>query len=181
VPFPTNDTLAVDGLSAPVQPLYPVILYSHQDGNAMGSGYVYRGKLMPQLRGKYVFTDILNGRLFYANFNDMLAAHGVHDKFAQVHEIQFVYKAPNASGPAIKRAMYDIVADAFLAKGGKPAPSKRMPDPYNDGARYGGGRADVRLALDGDGELYLLCKTDGWIRKLAAVTTPPPTSATTRQ
>ena len=40
----------------------------------MGSGYVYRGKSMPQLRGKYVFTDILNGRLFYADFNDMLAA-----------------------------------------------------------------------------------------------------------
>jgi Glucose / Sorbosone dehydrogenase len=180
-PFPTSDTLAVDGLPAPVQPLYPVIFYSHQDGNAMGSGYVYRGKLMPQLRGKYVFTDILNGRLFYADFNDMLAARGVHDKFAQVHEIQVVYKAPDASGPPIKRAMYDIVADAFLAKGGKPAPSKRMPDPYSDGARYGGGRADVRLALGGDGELYLLCKTDGWIRKLVAVTTQPPASGTTTQ
>jgi hypothetical protein len=177
-PFPANDTLSVDGLSAPVQPLYPVVFYSHEDGNAMGSGYVYRGKLMPQLRGKYVFTDILNGRLFYADFSDMLAARGVHGKFAQIHEIQIVYKAPNASGPPVKRTMYDIVADAFLAKGGKPEPNKRMPDPYRDGARYGGGRADVRLALGGDGELYLLCKTDGWIRKLAAVTTPPPTSET---
>ena len=72
--------------------------------------------------------------------------------------------------------MYDIVADAFLAKGGTPAQSKRMPDPYGDGTRYGGGRANVRLALGGDGELYLLCKTDGWIRKMVAVTTPPPTS-----
>jgi hypothetical protein len=176
VPFPTTDRLAVDGLPAPVQPLYPVIFYSHQDGNAMGSGYVYRGKLLPQLRGKYVFTDILNGRLFYADFSDMLAARGVHNKFAQIHEIEIVYKAPHGSEPATKRTMYDIVADAFLAKGGKPAPSKRMPDPYGDGARYGGGRADVRLALGGDGEIYLLCKTDGWIRKLAAVTTPPPTS-----
>jgi hypothetical protein len=174
VPFPTNDTLTVDGLPAPVQPLYPVIFYSHEDGNAMGSGYVYRGQLMPQLRSKYVFTDILNGRLFYAGFKDMLAARGVYGKFAQVHELQIVYKAPNVSGPATKRTMYDIVADAFLAKGGTPQPAKRMPDPYGDGARYGGGRADVRLAQGGDGELYLLCKTDGWIRKLVAVTTPPP-------
>ena len=67
------------------------------------------------------------------------------------------------------------------AKGGKPQPGKRMPDPYSDGARYGGGRADVRLAMGGDGELYLLCKTDGWIRKLVAVTTPPPTLGTTTQ
>jgi hypothetical protein len=181
VPFPTNDTLTVDGLPAPVQPLYPVIFYSHEDGNAMGSGYVYRGKLMPQLRGKYVFTDILNGRLFYADFKDMLAARGVHDKFAEIHEIQIVYKAPNVSGPPIKRSMYDIVADAFLSKGGKPATSKRMPDPYSDGTRYGGGRADVRVAQGGDGELYLLCKTDGWIRKLVAVTTPPPISRTATQ
>jgi Glucose / Sorbosone dehydrogenase len=181
VPFPTNDTLTVEGLPAPVQPLYPVIFYSHEDGNAMGSGYVYRGKLMPQLRGKYIFTDILNGRLFYTDFKDMLAARGVHDKFAQVHEIQIVYKAPNVSGAPMKRTMYDIVADAFLAKGGKPAPSKRMPDPYSDGARYGGGRADVRLAQGEDSEIYLLCKTDGWIRKLAAVTTPPPTARTATQ
>jgi len=55
-----------------------------------------------------------------------------------------------------------------------PAPGKRMPDPYGDGALYGGGRADVRLAQGGDGELYLLCKTDGWIRKLVPVTAPPP-------
>jgi hypothetical protein len=77
--------------------------------------------------------------------------------------------------------MYDIVADAFVAKGGTPQPGKRMPDPYKDGARYGGGRADVRLAQAGDGELYLLCKTDGWIRKLAAVTTPLPASRAATQ
>jgi Glucose / Sorbosone dehydrogenase len=178
-PFPTNDTLAVDGLSEPMRPLYPVIFYSHQDGNAMGSGYVYRGKSMPQLRGEYVFTDILNGRLFYADFNEMLAARGLHGKFAPIHEIQIVYKAPNGGGPPVKREMYDLVADAFLAKGGKPDTGKRMPDPYRDGARYGGGRADVRLALGADGEIYLLCKTDGWIRKLVAVTTPPPHAETT--
>jgi len=181
VPFPANDTLVVDGLPAPVQPVYPVIFYSHQDGDAIGSGYVYRGKLMPKLRGKYVFTDIQNGRVFYADFGDMLAARGVHGKYAQIHEIQIVYKGPNASGPPVNRAMYDIVADAFLAKGGKPAPGKRIPDPYSGGTKYGGGRADIRLALGGDGELYLLCKSDGWIRQLAAVTAPPPTSGTTGQ
>jgi len=67
------------------------------------------------------------------------------------------------------------------AAGERAGPTHNLPqrldvanaDPYGDGARYGGGRADVRLALGGDGELYLLCKTDGWIRKLVAVTPPP--------
>jgi Glucose / Sorbosone dehydrogenase len=127
VPFPTTDRLTVAGLAAPVQPLYPAIIYSHEDGNAVGSGYVYRGTLMPQLRGKYVFTDILNGRLFYADLNGMLAARGAHGNAAQFHEIQVVYKAPNATGPAVKRALSDIVADAYLAKGGKPSASKRLP------------------------------------------------------
>jgi hypothetical protein len=35
------------------------------------------------------------------------------------------------------------------------------------------GRADIRIAL-GDGELYVLSKSDGMIRKIAAVVTPPP-------
>jgi hypothetical protein len=34
---------------------------------------------------------------------------------------------------------------------------------------YGGGkRADLRLGIDADGELYLLTKGDGWVRKLIA-------------
>jgi hypothetical protein len=37
------------------------------------------------------------------------------------------------------------------------------------GVAYGGGRPDVRIAMDGDGELYILSKSDGMIRKLTAV------------
>jgi hypothetical protein len=39
---------------------------------------------------------------------------------------------------------------------------------------YGGGRADIRVASGGDGELYVLSKSDGMIRKIAALVTPPP-------
>ena len=49
------------------------------------------------------------------------------------------------------------------------------PDPY--GVPYGGGRADVRLSMGGDGEIYVLSKTDGMIRILAAVVTPPPAAS----
>ena len=55
-----------------------------------------------------------------------------------------------------------------------PAHPEAKMDP--EGVVYGGGRADIRMALGGDGELYVLSKSDGMIRKLTAVVTPPPTS-----
>lgn len=66
---------------------------------------------------------------------------------------------------------------------GNGAATTRSQDPAHpeakmdlEGVAYGGGRADVRMALGGDGELYVLSKSDGMIRKLTAVVTPPPTS-----
>ena len=38
------------------------------------SGYVYNGKLIPELRGKYIFGDITTGRFWYADYKEMLAA-----------------------------------------------------------------------------------------------------------
>src|SRR5207302_3292617 len=74
VPFPTNDSLVVNGLASPVTPTYPVANYSHRDGDAITSGFVYRGSLMPPLDGKYLFGDITTGRLFICDFPEMLAA-----------------------------------------------------------------------------------------------------------
>jgi hypothetical protein len=49
-----------------------------------------------------------------------------------------------------------------------------QPKTDPEGIAYGGGRADVRMAMGGDGELYVLSKSDGMIRKMTAVVTPPP-------
>jgi YD repeat-containing protein len=107
------------------------------------------------------------------------------DKLAEVHELQIVYKSPYANQPQsdVNRRMFDIVADAYLHKEGIPIPKVVLPgmagltnagqlDPY--GVAYGGGRADVRLSMDADGEIYLLSKSDGMIRKLTKVVAPPP-------
>ncbi len=66
----------MDGLPEPVTPLYPAAVYSHQEGDSIGNGFVYRGKLMPQLRGKYIFNDMTTGRIFYVDLDEMLATHG---------------------------------------------------------------------------------------------------------
>lgn len=52
--------------------------YDHSDGTAVTGGYVYRGPL-EVLRGKYVFGDIVNGRLFFMNFGAELNDHAIYE------------------------------------------------------------------------------------------------------
>ena len=86
----------------------------------------------------------------------------------------------------MKRRMFDMVAETYAHKGGTPAADHVLPggaaattgwkdtehkqpkaDP--EGVPYGGGRADIRMAIGGDGEIYVLSKSDGMIRKMTAV------------
>lgn len=46
----------------------PLAAYDHIDGNAISGGYVYRGNLAA-LQGKYVFGDIVNGRVFFISID----------------------------------------------------------------------------------------------------------------
>ena len=192
VAFPDRDLLKVDGIDEPVAPVYPAAVYSHQEGDSIGSGYVYRGKLMPKLDGKYIFNDMTTGRIFYVDLPEMIATHGQRNHQAQIHELQMVFKSPfdKSAQIAKKSRMYDIVAEAYAHKGGTPAADHVLPggsaattgwkdtehkQPKTDpeGVAYGGGRADVRLAQSSDGELYVLSKPDGMIRKMASVTASP--------
>jgi hypothetical protein len=195
VAFPDRDLLHVDGIDEPVAPVYPGAVYSHQEGDSIGSGFVYRGKQMPQLRGKYIFNDMTTGRIFYVDLAEMIATRGQRDRQAKIHELQIEFKSAydTASQKAVKRRMFDIVAENYSHKGGTPAADRVLPgaagattgwkDPEHtqpktdpEGVAYGGGRADVRIALGGDGELYVLSKSDGMIRKLVAVVSTPPKS-----
>jgi hypothetical protein len=113
VPFPDkDDVLHVDGISKPVTPVYPAAVYSHQDGDSIGNGFVYRGKLMPRLQGKYIFNDMTTGRIFYVDLAEMIATHGQRNKQPQIHELQIMHKGPydNANTSAVKRQMFSIVA-----------------------------------------------------------------------
>ena len=133
------------------------------------------------------------GRIFYVDLGEMIATHGQRNHQAQIHELQIMYKSPNdpASQAAVKRRMFDIVAETYCAKGRNPRPGPRsarsgcghdrmagrrhkQPKADPEGVAYGGGRADIRIAMGGDGEVYVLSKSDGMIRKMTAVVTPPP-------
>jgi hypothetical protein len=192
VAFPDRDLLHVDGVEEPVVPIYPAAVYTHWEGDSIGSGFVYRGKLMPQMRGKFIFNDMTTGRIFYTDLDEMIATRGQRNHQAQIHELQIMYKSPyDASAQtAVKRRMFDVVAESYTHKGGTPAqdrvlpgaagattgwrdPDHKQPKADAEGVPYGGGRADVRMAEGGDGEIYVLSKSDGMIRKMTSVVTPP--------
>lgn len=73
VPETGNVTETVGGLPSDLTD--PVAQYDHDDGISIIGGFVYRGALMPDLYGKYVFGDFSTsfssgaGRLFYANLD----------------------------------------------------------------------------------------------------------------
>ncbi|WP_419702526.1 PQQ-dependent sugar dehydrogenase [Promicromonospora sp. NFX87] len=72
-PLPEND--------ADLGFTYPVVAYDHDpppgwpctsdSGYAISGGFVYRGRDLPALSGKYLFTDLVEGRVFYAEESRM--------------------------------------------------------------------------------------------------------------
>jgi glucose/arabinose dehydrogenase/mono/diheme cytochrome c family protein len=62
-PLPSNDVRY--GYS------YPVAQFDHDEGNAIMGGFEYTGKQIPQLTGKYIFGEIVRGRVFYVNLNEI--------------------------------------------------------------------------------------------------------------
>jgi mono/diheme cytochrome c family protein len=158
IPIQISDTVA----RGTVKPTYPVIQYPHMadnGGDAIAGGFVYRGSKVPALRGKLVFGDITTGRIWYAELAEVLAADdGNPATVAQTHEID----------AGLRR----IAEDTYRARGGK---GEGLP---GAAAVSGRGRVDFRFAVDNDGELYILTKSDGMIRKVVgakAISSPTTT------
>ncbi|WP_367871707.1 hypothetical protein [Luteolibacter sp. Populi] len=171
--LPTNDTLPIrlnnlQSLPGTIVPEYPVITYpqSAAYGDAISNGFFYRGTAIPGLYGKFVFGDITTGRLFCCNWEDMLAAQdGVASTTAAMQPVIFVWDDPNDSPDAGVKSFdrfYGIVEDGYDFRGG---PDSDLPG----AATISGGRADIRLAVDAAGELYVTSKSDGMIRSLGTV------------
>jgi hypothetical protein len=157
------------------------------EGLAIAGGFVYRGKRWPQLQGAVVFGDITSGRLFYARMADLIAAtDGNPTTLAAYTEIttnlrdlvqarMATFPPPPARGgaPAAGPA-----APAPAAGAATPAPQAGPAAgarPGGPGAGPGGGRGpaplrvEVRLATDEAGEIYILTKSDGTIRRITSI------------
>jgi hypothetical protein len=166
VPVQVTETVT----NGTVAPTYPVIQYGHVPGggDAVGSGFLYNGKLIPALRGKYIFTDISTGRLWYADYKEMLAADdGNASTMAERHEVKILWDDPHDApdgGKQLYDTMFPIAEAAYHARGGKD------PDLPGTSLISGKGRADAHVAMDAAGELYIFTKTDGVIRAVTGGT-----------
>jgi hypothetical protein len=151
IPVQISDT-STDGT---IVPTYPVVQYGHvkTGGDAVGDGFLYRGTLVPALQGKYIFSDISTGRLWYADYLEMLAADDGNPKtMATLHEVRILWNGEHHD------SMLAIATRAYHERGGTNA----TLNGFN--SMTGTGRADARLAVDSAGELYIFTKTDGMIR-----------------
>ena len=159
IPVQVTDTIT----NGAVTPTYPVIEWPHAGGSdAIGSGFLYNGKLIPALRGKYIFTDITTGHIWYADYKEMLAADdGNPSTMAERHEVQIRWDNPHDAPDAGKKVydtMFPIAEAAYHFRGGKD------PDLPGTSLVSGSGRADAHVAVDAAGELYVFTKTDGVLR-----------------
>jgi len=164
-PRPALDEVPIQIGEEPTQktvvPLYPVVSYGHvaTGGDSIGSGFVYNGRAIPALRGKYVFTDLTTGRIWYADYRDMIAADdGKADTLATARELKVRWKQ------RIYDDLFPVVEAGYQARAGADRRLARRDDMIK------GGRADVRFAMDASGELYLYSKSDGMIRRVVGAT-----------
>jgi hypothetical protein len=177
IPVYVNET-ATRGTTTP---RYPVIEYKHGPdalGDAIAGGVVYRGATIPELRGKFIFGDTTTGHVWYADMREMIAADdGDPSTMAQMHEVHVAWDDPGDDpnrGPQTYSTMLPIVESAYHARGGQ---SLHLP---GKAASAPNGRVDVRFAIDRQGEIYLLTKSDGVIRAVTGAKTGGSASSPSR-
>ncbi|MBI4486908.1 MAG: hypothetical protein HY655_12930 [Acidobacteria bacterium] len=122
---------------------YPVAMYDHNDGQSITGGFTYHGK-NPALRGKFIFGDILRGRIFAADVAALKKADdGIPQTVAPIEEIQLSTR--DASG----NRTYVTLRELIEATNGASAT-----------------RADLHLHRTRDGEIYVTSRQDGMVRML---------------
>jgi Glucose / Sorbosone dehydrogenase len=131
---------------------YPVAIYDHDEGRAVTDGFAYHGRIAA-LRGKFVFGDIQNGRLFAADLAELKKADdGIPQTVASIEEIQLYVRDANGNRMGVSmRELVDRTMGTTLS------------------------RADLHISRTGDGELLLTSRQDGVIRALV----PDPTATAT--
>jgi hypothetical protein len=136
---------------------YPVAIYDHDEGRAVTDGFPYHGRIAA-LRGKFVFGDIQNGRLFAADLAELKKAdNGIPQTVAPIEEIQLYVRDANGNRMGVSmRELVDRTMGTSLS------------------------RADLHISRTGDGELLLTSRQDGMIRMLVPESTAAPTAAARR-
>jgi hypothetical protein len=156
LPLRISDTVVLDR-RVPIQD--SALAYrTGVEGLAITNGFVYRGKRWPQLRDAVVFGDITSGRLFYARMADLLAATDGNP-------------ATVAAYSEITTNLPALVKERLLANPLPPPPGRVGAPGAGPGGTAGPRplRIELRIATDEAGEIYLLTKSDGFIRRVVNI------------
>jgi hypothetical protein len=122
---------------------YPVAMYDHDEGRSVTDGFTYHGDI-PQLRGKFIFGDIQNGRIFATDVAALKRADdGVPRTVAPIEEVQLYVR--DASGARRDVSFQELVNQTL----GSPTT-----------------RADLHIGRGRNGEIFITSRQDGMIRML---------------
>ena len=183
LPLRISDTVVLDQ-RVPIQD--SALAYrTGVEGLAIANGFVYRGKRWPQLQGAVVFGDITSGRLFYARMADLIAAtDGNPTTLAAYSEI--TTNLPTLVQERIRRMRLRLArlraacapATGGCASGRTGCHQRQRLDPRLGvrvdlvGPEVAADRAlrvELRIATDEAGEIYILTKSDGFIRRVVNI------------
>lgn len=138
-----NRSISLDHPRSDPAMTWPIVEYDHTDplfGRVAITGvYVYRSREIPQLTNRLIFGDNPSGEIFYVNA-DTPPKGGQ----AAIRRILF-----NDGGT--NKTLLQLIREKNAAQGREPAP-----------------RADLRLGIGPNGELFVLNKRDGVIRLITA-------------
>jgi len=84
----------------------PFAQYDHEEGNAISGGYVYDGRI-PSLKKKYIFGDIVQGKLFYVNIDPQLSDSAVYELTITQHDKETTLQALDQTKRLHLRVAYD--------------------------------------------------------------------------
>jgi glucose/arabinose dehydrogenase len=74
---------------------YPLAEYDHDEGAAIIGGFEYERSDIPRLQGKYIFGDMVNGRLFYIDLTSVVPGkqNPIHEWKVSLHGEPTSFKA----------------------------------------------------------------------------------------
>jgi hypothetical protein len=147
LPLRISDTVVLNQRT-PVQDM-ALAYKTGVEGRGIANGFVYRGRKWPALQGAVVFGDITSGRIFYARMADLITATDGDP-------------ITTAAYAEIKTELPRLVIEKISARSTQPAPNLEAPAGR-------GFRVDMRLATDEAGEIYVLTKSDGMVRRLVSI------------
>ena len=140
---PETGTVSSDITGLPTNLINPVLEYDHDEGASIIGGFVYRGGVMPELNGYYVFSDFSGkggGRVFYGDLKT-----GVIKEFriADDNNLPFFIKGMGEDGDG---ELYLLTSENIGPKGDTGKVFKLVKSPVPD-IRANGSDGPLTLAL----------------------------------